>query len=122
MLPASDSISCARLSTVFAGWRSWSMSALPCWLRRAAQAATQSLGLEIATLEIRRARDIVPAFESLKDHADALYVTTDALLNANRLRINTLALGARLPSIHEFREFVEAKGLMSYGPNLASMF
>jgi putative tryptophan/tyrosine transport system substrate-binding protein len=56
------------------------------------------------------------------DHADALYVTTDALLNANRLRINTLALGARLPSIHEFREFVEAGGLMSYGPNLASMF
>ena len=49
-----------------------------------AQAAAQSLGLEIATLEIRRAGDIVPAFESLKDHADALYVTADALLNANR--------------------------------------
>src|SRR6266487_634546 len=62
-----------------------------------AQAAAQSLGLEIATLEIRRAGDIVPAFESLKDHADALYVTADALLNANRIRINTLALGARLP-------------------------
>jgi putative ABC transport system substrate-binding protein len=41
---------------------------------RAAQAAAQSLGLEIATLEIRQAGDIVPAFESLKDHADALYV------------------------------------------------
>ena len=49
-----------------------------------AQAAALSLGLEIATLEIRRAGDIVPAFESLKDHADALYVTADALLNANR--------------------------------------
>ena len=69
-----------------------------------AQAAAQSLGLEIATLEIRRAGDIVPAFESLKDHADALYVTADALLNANRIRINTLALGARLPTMHEFRE------------------
>ena len=89
---------------------------------RAAQAAAQSLGLEIATLEIRRAGDIVPAFESLKDHADALYVTADALLNANRLRVNTLALGARLPSMHEYRESVEAGGLMSYGPNLASMF
>src|SRR5262249_9174849 len=51
-----------------------------------------------------------------------LYVTADALLNANRLRINTLALGARLPSMHEFRESVEAGGLMSYGPNLPSMF
>ncbi len=87
-----------------------------------AQAAAQSLGLEIATHEIRRAGDIVPAFESLKDHADALYVTADALLNANRIRINTLALGARLPTMHAFRESVEAGGLMSYGPNLASMF
>jgi putative ABC transport system substrate-binding protein len=87
-----------------------------------AQAAAQSLGLEIATLEIRRAGDIVPAFESLRDHADALYVTADALLNANRIRINTLALGARLPTMHAFRESVEAGGLMSYGPNLASMF
>lgn len=81
----------------------------------AAQAAAQSLGLEIATLEIRQAGDIVPAFESLKDHADALYVTADALLNANRIRINTLAQGARLPTMHEYRESVEAGGLMSYG-------
>jgi putative ABC transport system substrate-binding protein len=87
-----------------------------------AKAVARSLGLEVATLEIRRAEDIVPAFESLEDRADALYVTADALLNANRLRINTLALGARLPSMHEFRESVEAGGLMSYGPNLASMF
>jgi putative tryptophan/tyrosine transport system substrate-binding protein len=64
----------------------------------------------------------VPAFESLKDHVDALYVTADALLNANRIRISTLALGARLPTMHEYREFVEARGLMSYGPNLTSMF
>jgi putative tryptophan/tyrosine transport system substrate-binding protein len=87
-----------------------------------AKVVARSLGLEVATLEIRRAEDIVPAFESLKDHADALYVTADALLNANRIRINTLALGARLPTMHAFRESVEAGGLMSYGPNLASMF
>jgi putative tryptophan/tyrosine transport system substrate-binding protein len=86
------------------------------------QAAARSIGLEVARLEIRRAEDIVPAFESLKDHADALYVTADALLNANRIRINTLALGARLPTMHDFRELVEAGGLMSYGPNFASMF
>jgi putative tryptophan/tyrosine transport system substrate-binding protein len=86
------------------------------------QAAARSFGLEVARLEIRRAEDIVPAFESLKDHADALYVTADALLNANRIRINTLALGARLPTMHDFRELVEAGGLMSYGPNFASMF
>jgi ABC-type uncharacterized transport system substrate-binding protein len=88
----------------------------------AAQTAARSIGLEAATLQIRRAEDIVPALESL-DHADALYVTADALLNANRIRINTLALGARLPTMYDFREHVvEAGGLMSYGPNFASMF
>jgi putative tryptophan/tyrosine transport system substrate-binding protein len=87
-----------------------------------AKAVARSLGLEVATLEIRRAEDIVPAFESLKDDADALYVTADAVLNANRIRINTLALAARLPTMHAFRESAEAGGLMSYGPNLASMF
>ena len=88
----------------------------------ATQAAARSIGIQAATLDIRRAEDIVPAFESLKDRADALYVMADALLNAHRIRINTLALKARLPTMHDFREFVEAGGLMSYGPNFASMF
>jgi putative ABC transport system substrate-binding protein len=89
---------------------------------KAADTAARSLGLEAATLEIRRAEDIVPAFESLMNHPDALYVTADALLNANRIRINTLALSARIATMHEFRELVEAGGLMCYGPNFASMF
>jgi putative ABC transport system substrate-binding protein len=89
---------------------------------RETQAAARSIGLEVATHEIRRAEDIVPALKSLKDHADALYVTADALLNANRIRINTFALAARLPTMHDFRELVQAGGLMSYGPNFASMF
>jgi putative ABC transport system substrate-binding protein len=87
-----------------------------------AQAAARSIGIEVTMLEIRRAEDIVLAFESLNGHADALYVTADALLNANRMRINTLALAERLPTMHDFRELVEAGGLMSYGPNFASMF
>ena len=40
------------------------------------QAAARTLGLEVATLEIRRAEDIAPAFEALKGRADALYVCT----------------------------------------------
>src|SRR5437660_12015431 len=51
-----------------------------------------------------------------------LYVCTDALLNANRIRINTLALGARLPTMHGYKESVEAGGLMSYGANLTDLF
>src|SRR5262249_50403273 len=45
-----------------------------------------------------------------------------ALLNANRIRINTLALGARLPTMHGYKESVEAGGLMSYGENLTDLF
>src|ERR1700730_946564 len=54
-----------------------------------AQAAAQSVGLEIATPAIPPARGIGPACESVKAHADALYVAADALVNANRIRINT---------------------------------
>ena len=87
-----------------------------------AQAAVSRLGIEVANFTIRRAEDIAPAFEALTGRADALYVIGDALVASNRLRINTLALGARLPTMHSFREFVEAGGLMSYGPNFPDLF
>ena len=87
-----------------------------------AQATARALGLEVTTSEIRRAEDIAPAFEALKDRADALYVCADPLMNTNRTRINTLALGARLPTMHGVREYVEAGGLMSYGPNFPDLF
>jgi len=84
---------------------------------RQAEAAARRLGLETASLEIRRAEDIAPAFEELKGRAEALYILPDPLLFTHRLRINTLALGARLPTMHSLREYVEASGLISYGPN-----
>jgi putative tryptophan/tyrosine transport system substrate-binding protein len=86
------------------------------------QAAASKLGLEVATLEIRRAQDIAPAFEALKNGADALYVCPDALTNANRIRINILATGARLPTMHGYKDNVEAGGLMSYGANIPDQF
>src|SRR5262249_25334189 len=85
-------------------------------------AAAGTLGLEVTTFEIRRAEDIAPAFEALKDRAEALYVCTEPLVNTNRVRINTLALNARLPSVCGFREFVESGGLISYGANYPAMF
>jgi ABC-type uncharacterized transport system substrate-binding protein len=81
------------------------------------QAAARAFGLEVITSELRRAEDISPAFDALKGRADALYVCTDPLVNTYRIRVNTLALAARLPTMHFFREYVEAGGLMSYGPN-----
>jgi putative ABC transport system substrate-binding protein len=86
------------------------------------QVASRTLGLEVAPFDIRRAEDIAPAFEAMKGRVEALYVVADPLTITNRIRINTLALGARLPTMHTVREFVEAGGLMSYGPNWPSQF
>jgi len=87
-----------------------------------AQAAARTLGLEFDALEIRRAEDIVPAFEAIKGRTQALYVCPDGLVDANKVRINTSALGARLPTMHGYREYVEAGGLMSYGAKLPEMY
>ena len=86
------------------------------------QAAARPLGLEVITLEIRRAEDIAPAIEALKSRAEVLYVPSDPLFTPNRIRINTLALSARLPTIFFERDYVDAGGLMSYGPNRSDMF
>jgi ABC-type uncharacterized transport system substrate-binding protein len=87
-----------------------------------AQAAARALGLEVATLDVRKVEDVVPAFEALKGRADALYICVDPALNARRISINTLANVARLPTITGFREYVEAGSLMSYGPSVPELF
>jgi putative tryptophan/tyrosine transport system substrate-binding protein len=87
-----------------------------------AQAAARTLGLEAATIEIWRADEIATAFDALKGRAEALYVCVDPLVSAHRIRIITLAQGARLPTMFAFREFVEAGGLMSYGTNFSDLY
>jgi len=83
----------------------------------AVQAAARTMNLEVTTVEIQRAEDIAPAFEALNTSAQALYVCVEALVNSNRARIHSLAMGARLPAIYNGRAHVEAGSLMSYGPN-----
>ena len=84
------------------------------------QAAAGTLGLDVIALEIRRPEDIVPAFETLKGRAQALYVAGDPLVLTNRVRINTLSLVAQLPAIYNSREYVEAGGLI--GVNWPDLF
>src|SRR5262249_2174036 len=85
-------------------------------------AAARTLGLDAAIFEIRGAEDLVPTFEALKVRMDALYIPPDALINTQRILINTLALGARLPTMYGAREYVEAGGFMSYGPSFSDQF
>jgi ABC-type uncharacterized transport system substrate-binding protein len=84
--------------------------------------AAGTLGLEVVTLEIRHSQDIAPAFEELKGRSQALYVCTDALASTNRIGINILAVGSRLPTIHGSRDYIEARGLISFGPNFPDLF
>jgi ABC-type uncharacterized transport system substrate-binding protein len=86
------------------------------------QAAARTIDLEVTTLEIRRAEDIVPVFAELKGSAEALYVCIDTILFSNQTRINDLALAARLPTMLSNRASVAAGGLMSYGPNFLDLF
>jgi putative tryptophan/tyrosine transport system substrate-binding protein len=87
------------------------------------RAAASALGLEVATFEIRQARDIAKAFEGLRGSADALYVCTDAaVIHTNRIQINISALNERLPTMHGSRTYIEGGGLMSYGPSFPEMF
>ena len=89
---------------------------------RDVETAASTLGLSVLTLKIRRSEDIAPAFDTLKDRADGLYVATDPLVLTNRIRINTSVLGARVPAMYGSREYVDVGGLMSYGTNYPALF
>jgi putative ABC transport system substrate-binding protein len=86
------------------------------------KSAAQALGLEAARLGVWQPQDIAPAFEALRNKADALYVVSDALIAANRASIIKFALSDHLPTILGYDDYVEAGGLMSYGPNYADLF
>jgi putative tryptophan/tyrosine transport system substrate-binding protein len=82
----------------------------------------KTLGLEVTVLEIRQATDIAPSFDQLNGRVDILFVCSDPLAIASRVRISSLALAGRMPTMFGFREFVEAGGLMCYGPNVPNLF
>jgi putative tryptophan/tyrosine transport system substrate-binding protein len=88
---------------------------------REVQMAAAKLGLEVIVLEIRQRDDIAPAFATLNGRAEALYITSDPLVNTNRAQIHTSAVAARLPTIYNAKEFVQEGGLMSYGPDFLDL-
>ena len=83
---------------------------------------TSGLGIETTKLVTRRPEDIALGFQSLKSAVDAVYTVNDPVVNSQRVRIITLALVRRLPTMYGLREFATSGGLMSYGPDLPSLF
>jgi putative ABC transport system substrate-binding protein len=89
---------------------------------REVEAAAAKLALQVMPLDIKRAEDVAPAIETLKGRAQALYVVGDPLIAANQIQINTLALAARLPTMHGSRSYIASGGLLTYGPNYSDLF
>jgi ABC-type uncharacterized transport system substrate-binding protein len=90
---------------------------------RMTQVAAQTLGVPLQSLEVRHLDDIGPALAAaVRERAGALLVLSDALTNAHRIRIVELANKNRLPTMYFSREWVDAGGLMAYGPSWRDMY
>jgi putative ABC transport system substrate-binding protein len=87
------------------------------------QTAAQKLGIEPQLLDVRKAEDIAPAFDAASgQHAGALIVGVDALTQENRALIAKLAADHRLPAIYVSREYIDAGGLIAYGPSYPDLY
>jgi len=84
--------------------------------------AVRSKGLSFRLFDVRSRDDIERAFGALDRASDAIVVGLEALTQAHRKVIAELAAKHRLPAIYGGREFVEAGGLMFYGPSFADMY
>jgi len=90
--------------------------------KREAEVAARRLDIDVLAPEVRHQQDILPAFEMIKDRTDAVYVVLGGLAIANQVEINTLALHARLPTMHGYRPLLDTGGLMSYGANVPELY
>jgi putative tryptophan/tyrosine transport system substrate-binding protein len=86
---------------------------------RQAQGGASAVGMGVRSVEVRDSRELERELASM-DHErpDALLILADPLTTSQRLRIVEFAAAERLPAMYETSRFVEAGGLMSYGPNV----
>jgi len=90
---------------------------------RQIEVAARSLALEPQLLDVRATEDLARAFDTaIKQHADAIIVANDTLTQTNFRGIVDLSAKHRLPSMFASREFVDAGGLMAYGPNFTDLY
>lgn len=90
---------------------------------RATAAAARTLGIQLQIFELRDPNELPSVFAAMaEDRVGALAVLPGNMITSQTPRIVELASKARLPAIFPEARFVEAGGLMSYGPNFAEMY
>ena len=90
---------------------------------RDSEAPARALGLQLDVVAVQGAEEFEPAIRAaIRRHVDGLVVLRDAVVIISQARLLRLATIARLPAMYGTREFVDAGGLMSYGPNLVEMY
>jgi len=90
---------------------------------KGAEVAARALGMQLQVVEARGAEDFDRAFSQMTSaRMDALTVLSTPVFSSERKRLVNLAAKNRLPTVFSFREYVEAGGLISYGPDLADLY
>jgi putative ABC transport system substrate-binding protein len=84
--------------------------------------AARTFNVDVQTVELGAGDRIDGTIESLKGRVQALYVLPIPHFYANRIQIGDASMAARLPTMYVIREYVQAGGLISYGPNWPSMW
>jgi putative tryptophan/tyrosine transport system substrate-binding protein len=87
------------------------------------QTAAEALGMTVRAYDVRAPEDFAKTFSAMRSDAiEALSTTGDSFMIFHRELIVGFAAAQRIPAAYPFRDFVEAGGLMSYGPSLAAMY
>jgi len=89
---------------------------------RHVEVAARAQGLDVIKIEVKRAEEVAPGIDTAKGRADAMYVCSDPFVSTQLSRINTLALGARLPTISGIGHAVDAESLIAYGANITELW
>ncbi len=108
-----------KLSRVAVLWNPQAPASTLSW--KELQLPARQLGVQLHSLEVRSPNEFDQAFEAAtRARAGALFILANPLFSTNR--IARFAAKSRLPSIYVFSEFVDAGGLVSYGPDRADMY
>ena len=110
----------AKVSRLGVLWNSANLSGVVQF--KQTQSAAQELGLPLQSLDVQTVSDLQGAFDAVtKSGVNGLVLLATVPITTHLKLVADLAVKNRLPSIYERSDFVEAGGLMSYGPNVSDM-